>query len=341
MMREPIKKIAYYGTIPLPFRWLRSASGQFFIFPFYHFVGEGHPPHVRHLYPPVSPEQFRMDLEFLLKHYRPATVHDLKEFLKGGKKSNKPLFFLSFDDGLKECFEVVCPILKSRGISAAFLINPGFVDNKALFHRFKNSLIIDRLMKASSPLLLKKIGGLLGNSGSGLPEYIKRIQHLKQEDNGIRDQVARLLDLRFEAFLEKEKPYLTLEQLKKMESEGFLIGGHSMNHPLFSELEKHERIEQIAGSMRFIEEHFSPELNAFAFPFTDAGVPGSVFRYIEGSEKIDLSLGTAGLKRDCSPKHIQRIPMDDLHFRGSEKILRTEYAYFLLKSLFGRNSLHH
>lgn len=341
MIREQIKKTAGYSTTLLPFSFLRKMTGQHFIFPFYHFAGKEHPPFLRHLYAHITPAQFLSDLEFLLKHYQPASVSDLKNFTTAGKKSKKPLFFLSFDDGLKACYEVIYPVLKQKGIPAAFFINPDFIDNKELFYRFSISLIIDQLMQRAPGDIPAELKAFAGSDRSGRGEIIRNLKKLNHRDDQKITKIAAALELDPDAFLSREKPYMTMQQLKKLDAEGFVLGSHSMNHPLFSESDTEEQIKQIADSIDFVKTHFAPEISLFAFPFTDFGVPSPVFDFIDRCEKIDISFGTAGLKNDDRCKHIQRIPMETPYLRGGQKILRAEYSYYLLKSLFGRNRLQH
>jgi peptidoglycan/xylan/chitin deacetylase (PgdA/CDA1 family) len=64
---------------------------------------------------------FRNDLEFLLKHYKPATLEEIKNNREG-----KALIHFSFDDGLKSCYTNIAPILKEKGIPASFFRQLGF-----------------------------------------------------------------------------------------------------------------------------------------------------------------------------------------------------------------------
>ncbi len=337
MNRQRIKTWAYKLSQPFSIDWLREISRQHFIFPFYHLVAETTPAYIRHLYRAPTREAFKADLEFLLKHYRPATVKDVKHFLQDGKNTNTPKFFLSFDDGLKECYEVVYPILKEKGIQAAFFINPDFIDNRAFFYRFKTSLVIEKILQGLDKDLLLEVKAVLDISSPEDNELVQKINKLTNREENKLDEIARLLGLNTGEIHKKEKPYMAMEQLKQMESDGFLIGSHSMNHPLFENITLQEQIVQVEKSMEFIHKNFNPEISAFAFPYTDDGVSSSLFDYLDKNEKVDVTFGTAGMKRDHYPKHIQRIPMESQEFAGSEAIIRSEYFYYLGKALLMKN----
>ena len=125
-------------------------SGQRLFLPFYHSIrGTEALPHLQHLYPVRDEATFRQDLDYLLDHFQPIDLSQLKELVLEGKKVSHNYMHLSFDDGLREVHDLVLPILEQKGIPATLFINPAFVDNKNLFFRFKISLIIESLRQNS------------------------------------------------------------------------------------------------------------------------------------------------------------------------------------------------
>ena len=74
--------------------------------------------------------------------YKPITTFELKKFITENSALPKNAFLLSFDDGLKEVFTTIAPILLKKGVPASFFINPCFIDNNELFYRYKISLLI-------------------------------------------------------------------------------------------------------------------------------------------------------------------------------------------------------
>lgn len=338
MNRFKAKQFLYRSTQILPF----AAVGKFcpikFIFPFYHTVSDEIPPHAKHLYRIVSVSQFKKDLEFLLKHFSPATFDDVKNFVASGKRQPKPSFFLSFDDGARECSDIVCPILKQKGIQAAFFINPAFIGNQILSHRHKISLILEKLASAP-PSKLNEIARLLGINSGKAPAIYARIKSMTIRDIQTIDEVANFIGLDFGQYLHEKQPSMDWAQIGELQANGFLVGSHSYSHPEFYKLGEEEKETEITLAFRAIEENLNPPLKIFAFPFTDEKISDSFFDFIR-SEGVEISFGTAGLKNDPQPGHIQRIAMDDGPLKSAEQIIRSEYAYYLLKSLFGKNSIN-
>lgn len=337
--RDIIKKLSFNSLKILPFKTLLRLSSEKVIFPFYHLISDNQPSHTKHLFKTVSTKQFKKDLDFMLKYYTPASIDNVIEYVAKGKKNSKPFFFLSFDDGLTECFEIVMPILKEKGIPATFFINSAFVDNKILFHKHKCSLLIEALHNTNNTIKIIEIQHILNARSSDLNLISKQIKLLNYFDKETINNIANILEIDFDFYLKENKPYMTTTQIKKMIKMGFNVGSHGVDHPEFYLLNSTKMKNQVEECFQFLDEKFGYRNRYFAFPFTDYKVPRSFFQYLINDENIVLSFGTAGLKRDMEAKHIQRIPMEVNDYNGAGEIIRSEYSYYLFKLLFGKNRI--
>jgi len=321
----------------LPLPSLLKVSGQGLILPFYHLVSDQPPPHIRHLYPVRSIDRFREDLAFFLDHFRPIGPGDLPAGPAAGRSPDRPAFLLSFDDGFRECADVVAPILQEEGLSAVFFLNPAFIDNRGLFYRCKASLLIDWIEPdAGLETRASRFLDAHGLSGAPVRELLLRMAYA---DQPLLDQLAEDLELSFAEYLDDKKPYLSGEQVEQLQADGFHLGAHSLDHPLYALLPLAEQLRQTRESLAWIRERFGAADRLFAFPFTDDGVPAAFFRqlYREPAE-LDLSFGTAGQKRDIVSQHLQRIPME-VGPLSAREIVQGELLYHLLRAPFGKNQI--
>ncbi len=338
MSSNPLKNIISPLCSLLPVEKLGSATVKRMVFPFWHAVSDTPPPHLSQLYRVSSVAAFEHDLDFFMKNYQSATVNEVCRSAQSGEKTDR-LFFPSFDDGLTECYQVIAPLLKRKGIQAAFFINPSFVDNKTLFHRHKSSLILETLrIHPPTPEQLKEAERLTirGNQALGMHQFLHQAVYT---DDAVLDQIASVFGIDFNQYLLSNQPYMTLAQVREIQEDGFLIGAHSMDHREFFLSTEEEIYAQIAGSMDFLVRELNPEIKTFAFPFTDFGVPDAVFEKARQLGILDLSFGTAGIKDETMPGHIQRIPMESEVSRNGKQVLRTEYIWYYLKTLWGKNKV--
>ena len=310
MIKKTIKNISNFGSTIYSLEGLARKTKQRLILPFYHLVSDETPKHVQHLYAARSIERFKEDLDFLLKHYNSISLEELITLNKSGKAINDNCFHITFDDGLKEFYTVVAPILKERGVHATVFLNADFIDNAALFYRFKASILFDELQN-------------------------DELLNLKYADKFILDGLANEHKVDFDAYLKKHQPYLTSEQIKELIGEGFTFGAHSKDHPLYKDLDFAEQLSQTQESLATIKSQFNLEYSVFSFPFTDDGVLQQLFNKI--SEFTDLTFGCAGIKEDSASNHLQRIPMETSE--SGKEIIKTEYLYCLIKQKIGKNKI--
>jgi len=340
MNSASIKRLISSFSGIIPFEKMLPFNNHRFVLPFWHAVSDQKLPHLSQLYRVPTTKEFERDLDFLLKSYKPAYIDDLIRLSANKGKSRKKLFFPSFDDGLSPCYDVIAPVLRKKGIPAAFFINPSFVDNREIFHRHKASIILNTIQnKKSTPSELKATNQLLQGrfNNNNLTQFL---HHTAYTDNWLLDQTARIFDINFGQFLTQNKPYMTMEQIRELESDGFLIGAHGMDHREFFLSSEEEIMEQISSSIDFITRELNPPLKTFAFPYTDFNVSDAVFEKANRNKLWDLSFGTAGIKDEHMPNHLQRIPMESLKGEMGKKIIRTEYVWYYLKSLFGKNKVN-
>ena len=322
-----------------PFERLIPPNRNRFLLPFWHTVSDVSLAHLSQLYSVATISSFERFLDFMLQNYKPATINDLFRHATTSEKPAENLFFPSFDDGLAECYHVIAPILKRKGICAAFFINPTFVDNKMLFHRHKASLILNSINKQKS-----KTSGLIAAEKLLQQSFISYninqfLQQATYTDHSLLDQIAEIFELDFEQFLKQNKPYMTLDQIKELQNDGFLIGAHGMDHREFFLSSEDQIIGQISASMEFLIREINPPIKAFAFPFTDFKVPDLVFEKANQEKLWDMSFGTAGIKDETMQNHLQRIPMESSINIEGRKVIGSEYIWYYLKSVLGKNKV--
>ncbi len=300
------------------------------IFPFYHTVSDAPPQHLKHLYPLKSIQEFKNDLEYLIENYEPIDFSDILLYFEGKKNIKKKSFFLTFDDGLSEIYHTIAPILKQQNIPAIFFVNSSFIHNKDLFYRYKVSIIIDEIKNnPQKQISAKKI---LTDNQIFSKNVEKALLQITFSNQHILDEIYNSFNKKFSDYLIKEKPYLTNNQLTELQKEGFIIGGHSANHPRYEQLSINEQLAETTESINFVKENFPSKYTTFAFPFTDNEVSLDFFNKLFNENKIDLTFGTAGIKHDTFEKNIQRIPMEN-GFSAKQTIKYQQFAYFTKKIL--------
>lgn len=339
-MNNQFYKLArYINQFPLGF--LQQLSRQKAIFPFYHLVSDAEVLHVKHLYPVKSIRSFEKDLDFLLQHYKAIDLNNLERYIQTEKPIREKVFLLSFDDGLSQFYDIIAPILLRKGIPAINFLNSAFIDNKDLFFRYKQSLLVEKYLADYTPSASKKaVKNWFKNNGKAadiIPNSIKSIGYLQKDH---LDELATILEVDFQDYLAKYQPYLSSDQIKSLINQGFEFGAHSIDHPHYFQLPLEQQVYQTVTSIQDVINKFQLDRNLFSFPFTDSGVSKAFFETIHKTDNpvADLSFGCAGMKKENFSKHIQRIPLENSNYSARE-VITGEYLYYIAKMFFNRNTI--
>jgi peptidoglycan/xylan/chitin deacetylase (PgdA/CDA1 family) len=105
--------------IKLLYRWANKPL----LLPFYHTVSDANLHYINHRYRIKNVVEFKKDLDWIVQNFN--QVYDITEF-----SSAQNSLLLSFDDGFKECYSVIAPILKSYQLNAIFFVNTAFLNDK-------------------------------------------------------------------------------------------------------------------------------------------------------------------------------------------------------------------
>jgi peptidoglycan/xylan/chitin deacetylase (PgdA/CDA1 family) len=335
---QPIKDILSKAFSKIPTVILGKATRTRLIISYYHLVSDDDVIHVKHLYPYKNIRQFEGDLDFLLKKYTPVGLQEILNCIMIDRLLPEKAFLLTFDDGFREMCDVVAPILLRKGIPAIFFINSGFLDNKSLGYQHKASVLIEHLQHNITPPLEREIQSIFEDNGLAFSRILSGILSIKYHQRYLIDQIAQLANLDFDDYLWANTPYLTSSQIMQLIKDGFAIGAHSVDHPLYASLSLEEQLQQTLGSMKSIRDAFSLKYGAFAFPHTDHGVSLRFFEEIYASGIVDISFGTNGMIGDRFRRNLQRVSLEK-PLLPAERILALHYARKLFKGAAGRGKI--
>jgi peptidoglycan/xylan/chitin deacetylase (PgdA/CDA1 family) len=241
----------------------------------YHTVASRPLPHVKHLYAFKTPEEFEQDIQFFRSRYSFLSLDDLRYAKPRGKR---PGLFITFDDGMAECFRVVRPILLKHRVPCVFFITTAFLDNKEMFYRHKVSLCIEAVNTAPNG----RQDALLQYAGVSTPSAFKSwIKNLTLAEEATIDQVCALCGVDPATYLQRDRPYLTSDEIHQMIADGFTIGAHTLRHPILSKLSSPSLIEsEIVDSCSAIRKMTKADKVPFAFPYSADGIDRSFLRNI-------------------------------------------------------------
>jgi peptidoglycan/xylan/chitin deacetylase (PgdA/CDA1 family) len=336
-------KVMLKGAGRLSLGWGCSLSGVPLLVPYYHMVSDAPVPHVSPLYRFRTIAEFTADLECLARHFQPVTLNDIVDHLNGVRPLGRRCFHLTFDDGFREMYDVVAPILRRAGVPATFFVNTAFLDCGGIAHYNALSVLLDRLESLGSAISAasrQRLDAMLqppaGNEDTSLRKLMLSLRHAQRP---LVDALADVLDIDLDEYVRDRRPYLSSEQIGTLLQNGFTIGAHSHEHPRYTDLSLTEQIEQTRKSVEFIEQRFAVKPKAFAFPHSADGVGPAFFKAVFDESLLDVSFGTGGLVPPVHRRNIDRFSMEQSTVSASEilarQLMRAGYFRFTGRSKSG------
>lgn len=323
------------AAVRLPVRRLAALAGLRVLTPYYHMVSDDPPPYLvpaTYRFPGVA--EFERGLDDLLADFRPLALGEFIAVLKNGGPWPERAFLLSFDDGYREAAEVVAPILLRKGVPATFFVCSGMLDNARLCVDLKAGLIQNVLTMSRAP---ERAGYREILEAHGLFPFVVRAG--MQDVEPALDAVAGRMGIDWASALTRYRPYLTTEQVRKLLADGFTIGAHSIDHPLYHRIPLDEQLRQTRESMDAIQRRFGLDYRAFAFPYGEHGMGRAFFETIAGERSVDVLFGARGLIEDEFASFcVQRLWFEDFE-ASAGTYLRSHLAEKLVRRLIGRDSV--
>jgi len=322
-----------FNKIPIPwsFNRLRKLAGVNPLVVNYHVVSDHFLPHVNNIYNYRDTETFTRDIDFLTSRFRIINLQRLLDHLKTGKKLPDNAAIITIDDGLREVYDVMAPVLKRKFIEPVLFLTKNYVDNKELGYDHRKSLVINRINELNDSRTENNLTTLLQEVQQFNHTVIDSIIGIPYDLRHLVDSIAKMIGVDYPAFLASQAPYLTSSQITGLIGQGFSIGGHSVDHPNFRELNLEDQLWQANESMDFVCERFQVNYRVFAFPYWDAGIPVKFFTDLAA----DATFGTQGLLSDIIPNHIQRIGFERFKYSARQSI-KAHYFRKMLLSKMGK-----
>lgn len=318
----------------VPLRLWHRLLGVELVLPYWHVVSNEDLPHISGLYRYRAVREFKADLEFFLRYYTPVSLQDVLNHLTGDGALPKRCFLPTFDDGFREVHQVIAPLLRTLGVPAVFFVITSVVDNHELCYPQKKSLLIRALATGPSSAVTRELARRLKEAaviGSDLPSQLRSI-HSRQR--GVLDALGPLLGCDFTAYAAAQQPYLTSAQVEALLRDGFSIGAHSVDHPLYPELSLAEQLSQTQDSLEWLAQRFCFPCDSFAFPYQDTEVTPEFFHAAFADGRLKISFGSGGLMPHFFPRNLPRFTMERTELPAGA-ILARQFGRTLLREPFG------
>jgi len=258
----------------------------------------------------VNAIALRRQLAYLRRHFQVVPLACIFEGLKTGRPLEKFTVALTIDDGRRNFYEFMFPLLKEFGIPATFFVVSSFIRREDWVWTDK-VLWLSEQPSRSSELSADKIEILFAKLNQLRPEV----------RTAFIEDIAAGMGVSIPGEAPPKYAPCSWSELREMADSGLVeIGSHTVTHPILASLTEEESWQELTVSRAQIEEAMGRQVGSFCFP---NGKPGD-YRLSQLQQVRDagyagaVAAGFGMVTNGANPYELPRIAVsshsDDLSF---------------------------
>lgn len=242
-------------------------------------------------------DDFRQQLDYLENEYGWVSREHFLKTVQGELDEVPSGAVLTFDDGFRDHYEFVLPELLKRDLWGMFYIPAGPYRNDRILDVHRTHILLGQ---ARGRELLKHVLELASEEKlpyQDVPSFrsayrafddskaikeVKKILNMYSTDDHQTDLLDELFRMMNPPDIDPMEFYLRPDELREMADSGMILGGHTINHPVLSKLDRERQKSEIAGSFQVLEEILRKPLphRTFCYPY------GSVNSFNETTQSV-------------------------------------------------------
>jgi peptidoglycan/xylan/chitin deacetylase (PgdA/CDA1 family) len=260
----------------------------------YHFVGSEEDPQIFGGTRGISAQDLENQIKYLFsKGYKSITAAEIFLHLDSEVPLPEDAFYLTFDDGIKQHYSNVLPVLKKYDLEATFFI-PTLPLLEHIFPELEKQRLLQYTLFSDYSEFLdefcSKCRQLTGDEKAFNPtpqnikaseDYLPQFGFYEPNERYYRrlrneiidaDLFSRVIHDIFSEFYSEdyliiEDYYLSASDIRGMKSQGMIIGGHSHTHQFMDRLTKSEIHRELSVSHSYLATLTDSSIELFAYPF--------------------------------------------------------------------------
>jgi peptidoglycan/xylan/chitin deacetylase (PgdA/CDA1 family) len=209
----------------------------------------------------LSNQAIRSQFNFLQRHYRVVPLLQIAEQLASGKPLDDHIVALTIDDGRRDFYQYMFPLLREFKFPATFFVVSSFI-------RGENWIWTDKILWLSQQP--KPPAALVSG---GLDEVFCSLNAMRPQARNAQIQaIAAGAGITIPAQAPPLFAPCSWNELREMADSGLVnIGSHTVTHPILSSITDEESWQELSESRHQIEEGMGRTPESFCFP---NGMPG-------------------------------------------------------------------
>ncbi|HXM23215.1 MAG TPA: polysaccharide deacetylase family protein [Terriglobales bacterium] len=244
----------------------------------------------------VSADLFRRQLRFLKDQYNVISPEEFLLWCEAGHELPPRSVLLTCDDGLRNSLFDMLPILQDAGLTCLFFVTGASLANTPTMLWYEELYLIFLAGPENFTLELLEIGLHADTSRQEKRslwwELVRKLSRYSVDRRrAFLERIRMQLGLserwdaeyREDPLLSRRFLVLNRAELQQLAAAGMCIGGHTLSHPMLSQLSPELAWSEISESKHNLEQALGRKISALAYPFGDSSSVAS--REIQMAER--------------------------------------------------------
>jgi peptidoglycan/xylan/chitin deacetylase (PgdA/CDA1 family) len=277
-------------------------------------------------------DNFQNQLDHIQQNGQFTTIEQINDCIYGNKELPANSFLLTFDDGIKDIYQYVFPILKKRNIQGVFFTIAGPI--KEFFVADVHKIHVILASEKDKQKIVEQIHAyIIANKDhfnlktpqeyyselrphrydSVEVNFIKQMLQNKLPSKLRKDLIKEL----FNKFVDQKESdfsknlYISIEEIKEMVENGMVFGNHSYSHPWLTKLSLDEIKLEIQQSNNLLRKFQPNGIKTICYPYGDVNE-----NVIQIAKNEGITIGFGGNVGDTNlvtqnPLHLSRFDTND------------------------------
>jgi peptidoglycan/xylan/chitin deacetylase (PgdA/CDA1 family) len=247
----------------------------------YHRVVENFERSANGVHPPmlISTRMLERQIDWLAKRFALMSLDEIASYFQAGRPFDKKRpAAITFDDGYRDVYDHAFPLLKRKGIPAAFFVvtdlvgtsQPQFFDRFYLLLRLLHqrglplALTIEQALRATGPRAAAEVR-LLETEEDPFAVMTAFLEAFPRHQ--LEEVISRLENgLALEKSLLGELLPLSWDMIETLSRSGMTIGSHTKSHPLLTNENAQTVSRELDESKQILEARLKTRIKHFAYP---------------------------------------------------------------------------
>ncbi len=211
---------------------------------------------------------FENEIRYLQRYYKIVSLNELVNTLSLGKNFKQPTIAITVDDGFKDNYQLLFPLLKRYNIPVTIFVTTGPTGTAKRLWVNRLEEIILETSKTSFSAGWFYAGKIftLNNIVKKREFYQLLLGKLKDIETCKRDQYLEYIEKILGRPRLKDRIMLNWDEIKEMQKKGVTFGAHTVTHPILTNLPLDDAKKEIVNSKKKIEKELGITINHFAYP---------------------------------------------------------------------------